>query len=69
VVSSVFRPFLFPCRSFIISCSPICPSFLLVTKLLGFYWGSPCLYLLLPEYSLLNPLFEIISLHAYFLPL
>jgi hypothetical protein len=53
VVSSVYRPFLLLCRSFLILCSSICPSFLLVSELLGFYWGSPCLYLLLPEYSLL----------------
>jgi hypothetical protein len=52
VVCSVQRPFLLLCRSFIISFSIICPSFLLVAELLVFYWGSPCLYLLLPEYSL-----------------
>jgi hypothetical protein len=55
VVSSVWRPFLLLYRWFLILCSCICPSFLLVAELLGFYWGSPCLYLLLPEYSLLFP--------------
>jgi hypothetical protein len=34
------------CRSFSILWSPICPSFLLLAGLLGFYWGSSCLYLL-----------------------
>jgi hypothetical protein len=43
MVSSIYRPFLLLCRSFLISCSPICPSFLLVVGLLEFYWGSPCL--------------------------
>jgi hypothetical protein len=42
-------------QKILISCSPICPSFLLVAWLLEFYRGSPCLYLLLPEYSLLFP--------------
>jgi hypothetical protein len=51
VVFSVQRPFLLLCRSLLISCSPICPSFLLVAGLLEFYWGILCLYLLLPEYS------------------
>jgi hypothetical protein len=55
VFFSVWRPFLLLCRSFLILWSSICPSFLLVAGLLGFYWGSPCLYLLLPEYSLLFP--------------
>jgi hypothetical protein len=40
-------------QKFLISCSSICPSFLLVAGLLEFYWESPCLYLLFPEYSLL----------------
>jgi hypothetical protein len=43
------------CRKFLSLGSPICPCFLLVVGLLEFYWGSPCLYLLLPEYSLLFP--------------
>jgi hypothetical protein len=55
VVSSVKRPFLLLCRSFLISCSSICPSFLLVSGMIELYWGSPILYLLLPEYSLLFP--------------
>jgi hypothetical protein len=37
--------FLLLCRSFLISCSPICPSLLWVSRLLEFYWGGPCLYL------------------------
>jgi hypothetical protein len=41
------------CRSFLISCSPICPSFLLDAGLLKFYLGILCLYFLLPGYSLL----------------
>jgi hypothetical protein len=43
------------CRSFLILYNPICPSFLLVAGLLEFYWGSSCLYLLLPVYSLFLP--------------
>jgi hypothetical protein len=53
MVSSIYRPFLLLCRSFLISCSPICPSFLLVAGLLEFYWGSYFLDLLLPEYFFL----------------
>jgi hypothetical protein len=37
------------------SCSSICPSFLLVSGLLEFYWGILCLCLF-PEYSLLFPI-------------
>jgi hypothetical protein len=55
VVYSVKRPFLLLCGSFLILCCPISPSFLLVAELLRFYWGSPCLYILLPEYSLIFP--------------
>jgi hypothetical protein len=55
VVSSGYRPFLLPCKSFLILCIPICPSFFLVAGLLESYWGSPCLYLWLPGYSLLLP--------------
>jgi hypothetical protein len=52
VVSSVQRLFLLLCRSYLILCSPICLFFLLVAELLEFYWGNPCLCLLLSEYSL-----------------
>jgi hypothetical protein len=52
-VSWIKRPYLLLYKSFLIPCSPFCPSFLLVAGLLEFYWGSSCLYLLLPEYSLL----------------
>jgi hypothetical protein len=51
--SSVWWPFLLWCRSFLISCSPICQSFFLVARPFEFYWGSHCLCLLIPVYSLL----------------
>jgi hypothetical protein len=41
--------------SFLILWSPICLFFLLVAGLLGFYYGSTCLYLLVPECFLLLP--------------
>jgi hypothetical protein len=40
------------CRSFLISCSPICQSFLLVAEPFRFYWRSHCLCLLILVYSL-----------------
>jgi hypothetical protein len=48
-----FRDNFFCFEKVLTLCSPICPSFLLVAGLLGFYWGSPLLYLLLTEYSML----------------
>jgi hypothetical protein len=42
-------------RSFLISCSPICQSFLLVAEPFEFYRGSHCLCLLILVYSLLFP--------------
>jgi hypothetical protein len=53
VVSSVKRPFLL-CWSFFLLCSPICPSFLLVAELMGFYWGSPLLTNCFPAFSCTN---------------
>jgi hypothetical protein len=67
VVSSVYRPFILLCRSFLVLWSPICLYYLLVTELRGFYWGSPCLYLLLPkcitskDYFLLFPVLTSVS--------
>jgi hypothetical protein len=55
VVSSVYRLFPLLCRNFLISCSLICQCFLLVAEPFEFYWGSPCLCLLLPVYCLLFP--------------
>jgi hypothetical protein len=46
----------FVVQKFLISCSPICQTFLLVARLLQFYCASPCLYLLLPVYSWLFPI-------------
>jgi hypothetical protein len=40
------------CSSFLISCSPICQSFLLVAEPFEFYLVSHCLCLLIPVYSL-----------------
>jgi hypothetical protein len=40
-------------KAFLKLWSPICLSFLLVAELIEFYWESPYLYLMLPEYSLL----------------
>jgi hypothetical protein len=48
-------PLLLFCRRFLISCSPICQSFLLHVKPFEFYWGSHHLCLLIPVYSLLFP--------------
>jgi hypothetical protein len=45
----------FCCADILISCSPICLSILLDAGPLKVYWGSPCLCLLLPEYSLIFP--------------
>jgi hypothetical protein len=45
----------FVCRRFLVLWSPICLYFLLVAELLGIYWGSPCIYLLLPKCFVLFP--------------
>jgi hypothetical protein len=42
----------FVAQSFLFLYTPICQSFLLVTEPFEFYWGSHCLCLLLPVYSL-----------------
>jgi hypothetical protein len=43
------------CRSFLISCSPMCQFILLVAEPFEFYLESHCLCLLVPVYSLLFP--------------
>jgi hypothetical protein len=43
------------CRSFLISCSPICQSLHLVVEPLECYVRGYCLYLYVPVYSLLFP--------------
>jgi hypothetical protein len=45
--------FLFCTESFLVSCSAICPSFLLITEPLKFYLGSCSLCLCVPVYSVL----------------
>jgi hypothetical protein len=50
-----FRNQFLLCRSFLISYSPICQSFLLVAEPFVLYWGNHCLSLLTPVYSLLFP--------------
>jgi hypothetical protein len=56
ITSSVLRPFLLLCRSFLIWFSTICWSFLLVAEPLELYWGTHCLCLLPLLYSLLFPI-------------
>jgi hypothetical protein len=51
--SSMCWPFLVLFKSFLISCSLICPSFLLVAEPFEFYLGIHCLCILIPMYSLL----------------
>jgi hypothetical protein len=48
VVSSIYRPFHLWSKSFLISCSLICQSFLLVVEPFEFYLGRHCLCLLIP---------------------
>jgi hypothetical protein len=43
------------CRNFLVSCSPICQSVLLVAEPLEFCLGSHCLCLCVPVYSQLFP--------------
>jgi hypothetical protein len=53
--SWIWWPFLLLCRSFLVSFSPTCQSFLLAEKPFAFYLGSYCLCLLVLVYSLLFP--------------
>jgi hypothetical protein len=51
----IWEPFLFLCKSFLVSCSPICQSFLLVAEPFNLYLRSHCLCILIPVYCLLFP--------------
>jgi hypothetical protein len=53
--SSIWWLYLLFCRSFLISCSTICQSFLLDAEPLEFSLGSHRLCLLIPVYSLFFP--------------
>jgi hypothetical protein len=51
--TSIWKPFLWLYRRFLTAFSHIYWAFLFITELTEFYWGSHCLCLLLPMFSLL----------------
>jgi hypothetical protein len=60
VASSFLWLFLLLFRSILVSCSPICQSFLLVAEPFEFYLESHCLFLLVPLYLALDSEFQVL---------